>query len=250
MPVRTEIDPDTFKDDDSNVVRLVENRMLYYAVKRVMDISIAFTLLIIFSPLLLLISLAIAIYSPGPIFYLQERVGARRVVRGKSTYWKKETFSCYKFRTMAVNADSSIHQAYVQALIENNTEKMSALQGESTQVRKLVNDPRVTRPGKFLRKLSLDELPQFWNVLRGDMSLVGPRPAIPYEVKMYKPWHRRRLEAQPGITGLQQIVARSTADFDQQVQLDIDYIEHQSIWQDIIIILKTPFVILSTRGAE
>ena len=250
MPVRTEIDLNTFQDDDPNIVGLVDNRRLYYVVKRVMDFSGALILLIVFSPLLLLICLAIAIYSPGPIFYLQKRVGARRVVRGKSTYWKKETFYCYKFRTMAVNADSSIHQAYVQALIENDTEKMSALQGEPTEVRKLVNDPRVTRPGKLLRKLSLDELPQFWNVLRGDMSLVGPRPAIPYEVEMYKPWHLRRLEAQPGITGLQQVLARSTADFDQQVKLDIDYIEHQSIWQDIIIILKTPFVILSTRGAE
>jgi lipopolysaccharide/colanic/teichoic acid biosynthesis glycosyltransferase len=248
--VRTEIDSDTFLEDDPNIVRLVENRKVYYIVKRVMDVSIALALLIILSPLLILICLAIAIYSPGPIFYLQERVGARRIVRGKSTYWKKETFYCYKFRTMAVNADNAIHQAYVQALIENDKEKMSALQGESTQIRKLVNDPRVTRPGKLLRKLSLDELPQFWNVLRGDMSVVGPRPAIPYEVEMYKPWHLRRLEAQPGITGLQQIIARSTADFDQQVQLDIDYIEHQSIWQDIIIILKTPFVILSTRGAE
>jgi lipopolysaccharide/colanic/teichoic acid biosynthesis glycosyltransferase len=248
--VRTEIELDTFHDDDPNIVRLVENRRLYYVVKRVLDISVALILLIVLSPLLLLISLAITIYSPGPIFYLQERVGARRIVRGKSTYWKQVTFNCYKFRTMKVNADSTIHQAYVQALIENDKEKMSALQGESTQIRKLVNDPRVTRPGKLLRKLSLDELPQFWNVLRGDMSVVGPRPAIPYEVEMYKPWHRRRLEAQPGITGLQQIVARSTADFDQQVQLDIDYIEHQSIWQDIIIILKTPFVILSTRGAE
>ena len=248
--MRTEIDLNTFQDDDPNIVGLVDNRRLYYVVKRVMDFSGALILLIVFSPLLLLICLAIAIYSPGPIFYLQKRVGARRVVRGKSTYWKKETFYCYKFRTMAVNADSSIHQAYVQALIENDTEKMSALQGESTEVRKLVNDPRVTRPGKLLRKLSLDELPQFWNVLRGDMSLVGPRPAIPYEVEMYKPWHLRRLEAQPGITGLQQVLARSTADFDQQVKLDIDYIEHQSIWQDIIIILKTPFVILSTKGAE
>jgi len=248
--VRTEIDLNTFQDDDPNIVGLVDNRRLYYVVKRVMDFSGALILLIVFSPLLLLICLAIAIYSPGPIFYLQKRVGARRVVRGKSTYWKKETFYCYKFRTMAVNADSSIHQAYVQALIENDTEKMSALQGEPTEVRKLVNDPRVTRPGKLLRKLSLDELPQFWNVLRGDMSLVGPRPAIPYEVEMYKPWHLRRLEAQPGITGLQQVLARSTADFDQQVKLDIDYIEHQSIWQDIIIILKTPFVILSTKGAE
>jgi lipopolysaccharide/colanic/teichoic acid biosynthesis glycosyltransferase len=237
--------------DDPNILQLVEDRKVpYYFVKRLMDIVITSLLLVILSPLLLLICMAILIYSPGPIFFLQERVGARRVLRGKNTYWRKETFFCYKFRTMKVNADSSIHQAYVQALIQNDTEKMSALQGEATEVRKLVKDPRVTRPGKLLRKLSLDELPQFWNVLRGDMSLVGPRPAIPYEVVMYKPWHNHRLQAQPGITGLQQVTARSAEDFDQQVRLDIDYIENQSIWLDIMIILKTPFVILSTRGAE
>lgn len=248
--MRSEADLDTLGFDDPDILRMVGNRRVYYALKRMMDVVIASALLVFLSPLLLVIALAIIIYSPGPIFFLQERVGAKRVLRGGKMYWRKETFSCYKFRTMKVNADPAIHQAYLRALIENDEEKMSALQGESTQVRKLVRDSRVTRPGKLLRKFSLDELPQFWNVLRGDMSLVGPRPAIPYEVEMYKSWYKRRLEAQPGITGLQQVTARSTADFDQQVQLDIEYIESQSIWQDIVIILKTPFVILSTKGAE
>ncbi len=139
---------------------------------------------------------------------------------------------------MHVKADPAIHQAYVKALIENDEEKMTALQGAKTQPRKLVNDSRIIRPGKILRKLSLDELPQIWNVVKGDMSLVGPRPAIPYEVEMYKPWHLRRLEVQPGITGLQQVTNRCMTDFDQQVRLDIEYIENQSLWLDIKIIIK------------
>jgi lipopolysaccharide/colanic/teichoic acid biosynthesis glycosyltransferase len=165
--------------------------------------------------------------------------------------WKKVNFQCYKFRTMRINADSSVHQAYIKALIENDEDKMTALQGApvSTQPRKLVNDPRIIPPGKILRKLSLDELPQFWNVLIGDMSLVGPRPAIPYEVEMYKRWHLRRLCAQPGITGLQQVTARCTTDFDRQVLLDIEYVEKQSFWLDVKIMLKTPLAIVSTKGA-
>jgi lipopolysaccharide/colanic/teichoic acid biosynthesis glycosyltransferase len=151
---------------------------------------------------------------------------------------------------MHIGADSSVHQAYVKALIENDHEAMAILQGNATNLRKLIQDARITRPGKLLRKLSLDELPQLWNVLRGDMSLVGPRPAIPYEVQMYKPWHLQRLKAQPGLTGLQQVMARSTVGFDQQVLLDVNYIDQQSLWLDIKIILLTPFVILSTRGAE
>ena len=151
---------------------------------------------------------------------------------------------------MKINADPSLHQAYVKALIENDEARMTAIQGAPTQPRKLVNDPRIIRPGKLLRKLSLDELPQFWNVLRGDMSLVGPRPAIPYEVEMYKPWHLQRLEAQPGITGLQQVSARCTTDFDRQVQFDIEYINSQSLWLDIKIILKTPLAVISTTGAH
>ena len=226
------------------------NNEKYYLIKRFMDIVIASVLLILLFPLFILISLVIIFLSPGPIFFSQERIGAKRFRCGKNSSWMTDTFVCYKFRTMNVNSDTTIHQDYFKALIENDQEKMAAIQGESTNIRKLVGDTRITKPGKFLRKLSLDELPQFWNVLIGDMSIVGPRPAIPYEVEMYKPWHKRRLEAQPGITGLQQVTARSTTDFDQQVMLDIEYIEHQSLWLDLKIILKTPFVILSTKGAE
>jgi lipopolysaccharide/colanic/teichoic acid biosynthesis glycosyltransferase len=127
---------------------------------------------------------------------------------------------------------------------------MDTIQGGKIEVRKLVHDSRIIGPGWFLRKSSLDELPQLWNVLRGEMSLVGPRPAIPYEVEMYEPWHLRRLEAQPGLTGLQQVTARCTADFDQQVHMDIEYIEKQSFWFDIKIILQTPLAVISTRGAH
>jgi lipopolysaccharide/colanic/teichoic acid biosynthesis glycosyltransferase len=214
-----------------------------------MDFSIAFILLMLLSPLMLLVAITIFIYSPGPIFFKQERVGAKRKLQSGHFSWKRVNFQCYKFRTMKIDADPSVHQAYVKALIENDEVQMTALQGAPTQPRKLVNDTRIIRPGKLLRKLSLDELPQLWNVLIGDMSLIGPRPAIPYEVEMYKPWHLQRLEAQPGITGLQQVTARCTTDFDQQVQLDVEYIENQSLWLDIKIILKTPLAIVSTTGA-
>jgi lipopolysaccharide/colanic/teichoic acid biosynthesis glycosyltransferase len=248
--VQEENSNETNDINDHTYIGLARDRALFYFLKRLVDIVFSLVVLIVLSPLFLLIGLVIALYSPGPVFFLQERVGARRVKRAGQLVWKRETFKCYKFRTMTVNADTAIHEAYVRALIENDHDKMAELQGEKTEVRKLVKDSRVTAPGKILRKLSLDELPQFINVLIGEMSVVGPRPAIPYEVDMYKPWHLRRLEAQPGITGLQQVTARSTADFDQQVRLDIDYVERQSFWLDTTIILKTPFVILSARGAE
>ena len=229
---------------------LIDNRSGYYFIKRGLDVVMALVLLLLLSPLIFVIALAIAIYSPGPVFFVQKRVGAKRIsTHGKQSTWDRVIFPCYKFRTMHINTDSSIHQAYIKALIENDSEQIDKLQGEKSEVHKLVKDSRITRPGKLLRKLSLDELPQLWNVLLGDMSLVGPRPAIPYEVEMYKPWHLKRLEAQPGLTGLQQVCARSTADFDQQVRLDLEYIDHQSLWLDIKIILKTPLVILSTKGA-
>ncbi len=112
------------------------------------------------------------------------------------------------------------------------------------------DDNRLTRLGRWLRETSLDELPQLWNVLKGDMSLVGPRPPLPYEVEMYEPWHCQRLAARPGITGLWQVTARSSADFDEMVQLDINYIQHQSLWLDLKILLKTPIAVLSGKGAE
>jgi len=248
--LENEVSLNSFRDNDPDVLKLVEGRNFYYLTKRILDISLALLLLLLVSPILFVISILIVLYSPGPVFFIQERVGSKRLSCGKRSYWKKVTFSCYKFRTMHVNADTSIHQAYVRALIENDKEKMDVLQGQATQTRKLVRDSRITRPGKFLRKLSLDELPQLLNVLCGDMSLVGPRPAIPYEVEMYEPWHMRRLEAQPGITGLQQVTARATADFDQQMKLDVEYVDHQSLWLDIKIILKTPFAVISAKGAE
>jgi lipopolysaccharide/colanic/teichoic acid biosynthesis glycosyltransferase len=241
---------DSMRKSDPNILGFaVGNRAGYYIAKRILDFSAASVLLILLFPLMALIAALIYIYSPGPIFFVQERVGAIRQTKSKKSYWKKVTFRCIKFRTMKLDADSAIHQAYIKALIDNDEEKMTALQGAPTTPRKLVNDSRIIRPGFLLRKLSLDELPQLWNVLRGEMSLVGPRPAIPYEVDMYKPWYLRRLEAQPGISGLQQITARSTGDFDQQVRLDIEYIEKQSFLFDLMIILKTPLVVFSTRGA-
>ena len=255
--------------DDTTILKLEDvDRRSYYAIKRFVDFTVSLLLLILLSPLMLVIALLIFIYSPGPIFFIQERVGAKRQYINGRLHWKKVPFYCYKFRTMKLNADPAIHQAYVKALIENDQSQMNALQNAPTVPhnplsqaeltamqdaptipRKLVNDSRIIGPGKLLRKLSLDELPQLWNVLLGDMSLVGPRPAIPYEVEMFKPWHLQRLKAQPGITGLQQVTARCSIDFDQQIKLDIQYIENQSIWLDLKIILKTPFAMISTKGA-
>jgi lipopolysaccharide/colanic/teichoic acid biosynthesis glycosyltransferase len=227
-----------------------EDKETYYISKRIVDLILAFILLVVLLPLMLLTAVVILVYSPGPILFKQERVGAIRRRHDGQLYWKKVTFACYKFRTMKIDADPSIHQAYIKSLIENDETQMTALQGAPTKHRKLVNDPRITRHGKLLRKLSIDELPQLWNVLLGDMSLVGPRPAIPYEVELYKLSHFRRLEAQPGITGLQQVMARSATDFDQQVRLDIDYIEKQSLWLDVKIMVNTVWAVVSTRGAH
>jgi lipopolysaccharide/colanic/teichoic acid biosynthesis glycosyltransferase len=236
--------------DPTTIGFIVDRRKGYFLSKRILDVFLALIVLVFISPLMALIAVAILIYSPGPVFFVQERVGAKRQNRKGNQYWKKEKFKIYKFRTMKVHSDSSIHRAYVKALIENDRDQMNSLQGENTEIRKLIHDSRITRPGALLRKFSLDELPQFWNVLRGDMSLVGPRPAIPYEVEMYKPWHCQRLAAQPGITGFQQVKARCTSDFDEQVRLDVEYINNQSLWLDLKIILMTPLVIFSTKGAH
>ena len=267
--MQREISLSTLQQYDPETTHLVtDKRHAYYLFKRMFDFSIALFLLILLSPLLLLIAVAIFVYSPGPVFFVQKRVGAKRKIQDGQTRWERADFRCFKFRTMKINADSSIHQAYIKALIENNEEQMQAAQIAATRPRgplgqeqllaaqkaptlprKLVNDDRVITPGKLLRKLSLDELPQLFNVLRGDMSLIGPRPAIPYEVEMYKPWHKLRLQAQPGISGLQQVTARCITDFDEQVMWDIEYIKKQSTWLDLNIALKTPLAVFSGRGA-
>jgi len=142
-----------------------------------------------------------------------------------------------KIRTMYVNAGHGVHQDYMTWYIKSSGQQPRT----GTEVFKLTNDPRITPPGRFLRKTSLDELPQFWNVLRGDMSLVGPRPPLAFEVEQYQPWHRRRvLEAKPGITGLWQVSGRSRTTFDDMVRLDLRYARTYTLWTDVRILAATP----------
>jgi lipopolysaccharide/colanic/teichoic acid biosynthesis glycosyltransferase len=228
---------------------IAEGRSAYYTAKRILDITLAALALICLSPVMALIAILIKLDSSGPIFFVQERVGAKLRKYNHIAYWQQVNFCCYKFRTMVCNADPAIHQAYVKALIHNDKELMADLQGSDTQIRKLTHDPRITRLGKILRMSSLDEIPQFWNVIKGDMSLVGPRPEVPYTVELYKPWHRRRLETKPGMTGLWQVTARCSADFEESIRLDIQYIEQQSLRLDLKILLKTPLAVISCKGA-
>ncbi len=227
----------------------VRSAAWYYLAKRLIDFVLAAVLLVGFLPLLAVVAVLIKLDSRGPVFFRQKRVGARRVASDGAWRWERADFTCIKFRTMVHNADPAIHQAYVTALIHNDAQKMDEIQNGCQPLRKLVHDPRITRLGRYLRKFSLDELPQFINVLRGEMSLVGPRPAIGYEVEQYTPWHRGRLNAQPGITGWQQVKARCTAAFDDQVKYDLEYIENQSLRLDLKIMLLTPLEVLRHRGA-
>jgi lipopolysaccharide/colanic/teichoic acid biosynthesis glycosyltransferase len=209
---------------------------IYDNIKRGLDIVGSSTLLAVLAPLLLLIAVAVKLKSSGPVFFKQERVGQ-----------KMKPFRMLKFRTMHANVDHKLHHAYVTQFINSGA---AAQAGATPGVFKLTNDPRVTPIGGFLRKTSLDELPQLLNVLRGDMSLVGPRPPLPYEVEQYKPWHCRRvLDAKPGITGLWQVTGRSRTTFDEMVRLDLRYARSCSIWTDIKILLATPAAVFSGKGA-
>ena len=215
-----------------------ESRKIYRVTKRAMDIAGSLAALVLLSPLFLLIALAVKATSKGPILFRQRRIGQHG-----------ESFTFLKFRSMYVGNDASIHREYVKQLIAGKAEKNS--NGKREGVYKLTKDPRVTRVGGFLRKTSLDEIPQFLNVLRGEMSLVGPRPPVPYEVEAYDFWHRRRvLEAKPGITGLWQIKGRSRVKFDDMVRLDLQYARTWSPWLDVKILLRTPGAIVIGEGAH
>ena len=206
---------------------------LQSAGKRMIDVSGSVAALLLLSPLLLVIAVLVKLSSKGPVLFRQIRIGQF----GRS-------FTFLKFRSMQVSNDATIHQEYVKKLIAGG--KGVGQNG----VYKIQNDPRITRIGQFLRKTSLDELPQFWNVLKGDMSLVGPRPPLPYEADAYDIWHRRRLlHAKPGITGLWQVTGRSRTTFDEMVRLDLRYIESSSLWLDIKILLNTPAVVMAGSGA-
>jgi exopolysaccharide biosynthesis polyprenyl glycosylphosphotransferase len=206
------------------------------ALKRGLDVLGSLALLVILSPVMVLIAILVKATSRGPVFFRQERIGQR----GKR-------FTMLKFRSMRPDAGNAIHKDYVTWFIKSSAEAKDAA---GAGVFKITNDPRITTIGRILRNTSLDEFPQFINVLRGEMSLVGPRPPLPYEVEQYKPWHLRRvLEAKPGITGLWQVTGRSRTTFDEMVRLDIRYARSVSLWTDIKILLATPKAVISGKGA-
>lgn len=229
---------------------------LYFTAKRLMDLTIVGLSLIFILPLLIFVAVLIKLDSPGPAIYRQERVGAKRRLRNGVYVWDEMPFTIYKFRTMHADAKSTLHRQFIEAYINGDEEAMRRIQAAQEKEReaqdkyKLANDPRVTRVGKFLRKTSLDEIPQLWNVVKGDMSLVGPRPPIPYEVELYLFHHHDRLHTTPGITGLWQVYGRSATSFEEMVKMDVEYIQQQSLLLDIKLILGTVTAVFSGKGAR
>ena len=205
--------------------------------KRAFDTVVAAVGLVLISPLLAVIAVLIRFGSPGPVIFRQRRIGENG-----------RPFTMFKFRSMRADADPQLHQAYVTRLIQQNLGPAD-LAAEGAKSLKLAADPRVTRVGAFLRQTSLDELPQLFNVLRGEMSLVGPRPHIAYEVELYQAWHKRRLTAPPGITGLWQVRGRNRVSFEEMVRMDLEYIDRQSLWLDLQLLAQTTLAVIAGRGA-
>lgn len=199
--------------------------------KRVMDYFITIPALIVLSPLLILVAIAIKLDSPGPVIFQQDRVGR---------YGK--TFKMYKFRSMRTDIDDSLHEKHIKDYANGNL--------DLTKGNKIIADPRVTRVGNFIRKTSIDELPQFFNVITGDMSIIGPRPVPVYEVNEYNLWQSERLDAMPGITGLWQVVRRGKSSFEEQLRLDIRYIRNQSFFLNLKILILTIPAVISKAGAK
>lgn len=223
------MDPLLYPELSMNVPALSD----FQTLKRGMDIVLSAILLILLLPVFALIAAIVRLSSPGPVLFRQMRVGHLMM-----------PFTMCKFRTMYATADHQVHHDYVSWFITASD------QTQKPPVFKLTNDTRITPIGRFLRRTSLDELPQLWNVLIGDMSLVGPRPPLPYELQQYKPWHRGRvLEAKPGMTGLWQVVGRSRTTFDEMVRLDLRYARTMSLWSDIKILLATPAAVITGKGA-
>lgn len=239
--------PDDWKKEDGTVspiaalypdlVQRETARKGARAVKRAIDILGSALALTLLSPVVLAIAVAIKLFSPGPILFRQTRIGQYSV-----------PFTCLKFRSMHVVNDPQVHREYIKRFIAGSID--AAASDGRRVVYKITDDPRLTRVGRLLRKTSLDELPQFLNVLGGHMSLVGPRPPIPYELEAYDLWHRRRLlEVKPGITGLWQVSGRSRLPFDEMVRLDLRYATTWSLWLDLKILLQTPRAVFSGEGA-
>lgn len=204
----------------------------YIIIKRIIDIISSSVAIILFFPLLVLIAILIKLGSPGPVFFKQTRIGENG-----------HKFNFLRFRTMKYGMDDEpIQLSYLSKLLSG---ELGPEKGDSAL--KLSNDPRMTRIGKYLRAASLDEVPQLINVLMGDMSMVGPRPAIPYEIGLYDEWHKGRLKARPGITGLWQVSGKKELTFDEMVLLDLQYINKWSLWLDIKILIKTPWMVLTDQ---
>jgi lipopolysaccharide/colanic/teichoic acid biosynthesis glycosyltransferase len=215
--------------DDFEVVPCIDGLPTW---KRVLDITCICLAAPVLLPVMLLIAVIIRTVSPGPALFRQERIG----FRGRR-------FICFKFRTMVINADTTVHQGHLNRLISDSNVPMKKLDAKG--------DSRLISCGLLLRSLGLDELPQIFNVLRGDMSLVGPRPCVPYEYERYAPRHRLRFEAVPGLTGLWQVSGKNRTTFDRMIDLDIQYSRTKSVWLDLQIIFKTiPALIIQTRDIQ
>ena len=210
----------------SEVIENERSNVLYEVIKRIIDIVASFTGLIVLSPLMLVVSILIKLESKGEVIFKQKRVG----LNGKEFYM-------YKFRSMVINAEE------LKAELESQNEM-------SGPMFKMKDDPRITKIGKFIRKTSIDELPQLINVIKGDMSLVGPRPSLPKEVKKFEPWMMERLEVKPGLTCIWQVSGRNNIDFEDWMKLDIKYVRERSIKLDIKLILKTVLVLFGDKNAS
>jgi lipopolysaccharide/colanic/teichoic acid biosynthesis glycosyltransferase len=209
-------------------------RLAVRVVRRAFDVLVASLLLMLFAPLLAVIALAIRVESGGPSLFRQRRLGRHA-----------QAFQIYKFRTMRANVDATPHEEYVRRMITNG----EAADVDGARIFKVYPDPRVTRVGHLLRRWSLDELPQLWNVLRGEMTLVGFRPPITYELRYYPAWYHRRFDGKPGLTGLWQVSGRNERSYQEMVSMDIEYLTRRSWLLDLKLLVKTVGVVLARRGA-
>jgi lipopolysaccharide/colanic/teichoic acid biosynthesis glycosyltransferase len=219
---------------------------LYLAAKRCLDVVFSLVALVILVPVLLIIAVAVKLDSRGPVIFRQERVRGDQDPR--DPHPERNTFIFCKFRTMYQDADQRIHEQYAIQFINGHNKAVNNGH-KRAPIYKMVHDKRITRVGRFLRRTSLDELPQLFNVLKGDMTLVGPRPALPYEVAQFSEWARKRLAVSPGLTGLWQVSGRSSLTFTEMVALDIEYVEHRSLGMDLNLLVRTIPVVFSSKGA-
>lgn len=238
-------DRSTTNNRQAQSARLIDSAGYYYA-KRTFDITLILLSAIWLLPLLLVVALLIKLDSPGPVFFVHERVGAKRAVKEGAATWVIQNFPMFKFRSMAHNVDQSLHQEMIKSYVAGEIET----DGGEGPTFKIANDPRITRLGRILRRTSIDELPQLLNVLRGEMSLIGPRPVPEYETELYSPNHFERLSILPGMTGLWQINGRGDLAFDEMIDLDIQYTRSWTFGLDLKILLMTVPCVLFGRGAE